>query len=601
MAVETKCSQTMMMKPPKDTLNQHDSGRRSPARWALLLALAILGACSESAILDPDPDPDPDSLPARLVTITVSPVPDPLSSVGATVALAAVGEYDDGTADTLSGVAWSSTDESVGTIDDQGVFTAVGAGEAEAVALLDDVEGRTTVRVEDEEELVGSLRVTSPGDTAFSFGVRMRFDATVLDEDGRPIDGEGPTIVWSSQDPAVATVDDEGRVTPVSEGTTMIVAESGGLRGERTLHVDGRNPVTIDLARAEALQWALEDSVSTWGYPGAVAAVSFPNGAVWRGAAGQSRPNRQMSPELGAYFASVTKTLIGAVIHQMVAESRLAYDDPIGDFLPTREHIAPGITVEQLLGHTSGLFDYVADGGVFDQEDLLADPDRLFTPGEILASLLGPPRQAAGVSTDYSNTNMVALGEIIEVISGRPFYAEVRRRLLEPLGLSDTYFPAWEDDSNEQMTGYLSDGSDGSAIEVPSVESFAGATGGMVSTVTDMAQWSRLLFAEDVVSTTAAERLRAAASVDVSDLGEFDIEFRGIGQGARSTRFSDIAFVGHEGTFPHTRSAIAHSDDLDLSVAIALNQNDVERAIENRLSALLLRVASAPTGSAVER
>jgi len=583
------------MKCFRDRGGQKHRAGRSAARSALLSALVVLGACSESTILDPDPDPNPG--PARLVNITVSPVPDPLPSPGVTVALTAVGGYDDGTEQTLSGVAWSSTNESVGTIDDQGVFTAVAGGEAEVVARLQEVEGRTMVRVEEEEVVAGSLRVTSPGDTAFSFDVRMRFEANALDEDGRPTDEGGLAIVWSSRDPDIATVDDQGRVTPVSEGSTVIVAESGARRGERVLHVDGRVPVTIDLARAEALQWALEDSVSAWGYPGGLAAVSFPNGAVWLGAAGQSRPDRQMSPELGAYFASVTKTLIGAVIHQMAAETRLAYNDPISDFLPNREHIPPSITVEQLLGHSSGLFDYVTDGDLFDLGDLLADPDRLFSPGDILASTLGPPRQAAGVSTEYSNTNMVVLAEIIEVVSGRSFYSEVRRRLLDPLGLSASHFPAWENNTGERLTGYLADGSDGSRIEVPSIESFAGPTGGMVSTVSDMARWSRLLFADDVVSAAAAERLRAAVPIDVSDLEDLDIEFQGIGQGAFTTRFSDIAFLGHGGTFPHTHSAIAHSEDLNLSVAMAVNRNDVVRAIESRLPAMLLRVASAPAGT----
>jgi D-alanyl-D-alanine carboxypeptidase len=578
------------------------SRRWSGVWWALICASVLLGACEGSPVTEPEvevePDPGPD--PARLVTIAVLPVPDPLSSPGDTVSLTAVGRYDDGSEATLAGVAWSSTNASVGTVDDRGVFTAVGSGEAEVIARLVGLEGRTTVRVEEE---LRSLRLTSPGDTAFSLGIRMRFRATVLDANGRPATGSAGTlpISWSSRDTGVATVDGQGRVTPVADGSTVIIAEAGALRAQRELHVDGRVPLTIDLGTAEALQWALEDSVSAWGFPGGLAAVSFPGGGLWLGAAGQSRPQRQMSPELEAYFASVTKTLVGAVVHQLIEEGRLSYGAAIGDLLPQREHIDPGITVEQLLGHTSGLYDYVTHGGGMDVDALLADPDRLFTPGEILTSFVGPPRQAPGISAEYSNTNSVALARIIEAVTGRSFHEEIRRRLLDPLQLTETYFPAWEEGSNNRVTGYLSDGTDGTRIEVPSVESFAGPSGGMISTVSDMARWSRLLFAGDVVSPMAAERLRAAESLDASGLEQFGVEFLGISQGAFINRVDGTTFIGHGGTFPHTQTAIAHSDVTDLSVAVVVNQNDVLPFVEGRLPTALLNVASAAAGTSTPR
>lgn len=569
------------------------------ARGGLAFLLAFSVACDGSPAAPPVPDADAVD-PPRLLRITVSPVPEALPAPGSTVDLSATGTYDDGTEAALTGLAWSSSDESVGTVDGQGTFTARGGGSTEVSARFEGIEGRTTIRV---EEVLGRLQLTAPGDTAYSHGVRLRFGAAVVDEDGRPLteaDGARP-IGWRSLDESIATVDDQGLVTPRRNGSVVIVAESGNLRAERELHVDGRIPVTIDPARAEALQWALEDSVASWGYPGGMAAVSFPNGDLWVGATGQSRPDRQMSPDLESYFASVTKTLIAAVVHQLAGEGRLEYGDRIGDFLPTREHIDPEITVEQLLGHTSGLYDYVTDGGGLSLSTLLADPDRVFTPGELLTSFVGPRRQAPGISAEYSNTNFLVLGEIVEQVSGRPFYEEVRRRLVDPFRLDDTYFGAWEEGSRERVTGYLPDGSDGTLIEVPTLESFAGPTGGIVSTVSDMARWSRLLFAGDVVPAAAVGRLRVVEPIHNAGPSGVDVRVLGIGQGAFTTRAGGNVFIGHGGTFPHIHAAIAHSESLDLSVAFAVNQGEVVPAVEARLPSALLNVASSPVGAFAQR
>lgn len=144
---------------------------------------------------------------------------------------------------------------------------------------------------------------------------------------------------------------------------------------------------------------------------------------------------RPFVPHTHIRAASITKTFVAAAIMQLVAEGAIGLDTPASTYLPGR--LPDDITVRQLLRHQSGLAEF------FDfNEDLDAYTGPL-DGSELLAEALAQPLVfAPGSQLVYTNTNYLVLGEIIRAVTGRSYVDEVTSRIIGPLGLSDTYFPA---------------------------------------------------------------------------------------------------------------------------------------------------------------
>jgi len=84
--------------------------------------------------------------------------------------------------------------------------------------------------------------------------------------------------------------------------------------------------------------------------------------------------------------------------------------------------------------HTSGIIRYEFDGKF--TKDLRANPGKVWTPEEELAYLFDTKAPfAAGQGWEYSDTNYIVLGLIVESLIGNPYYAEIDKRFLKPLNL----------------------------------------------------------------------------------------------------------------------------------------------------------------------
>lgn len=161
-------------------------------------------------------------------TVTVSPATSNLD-VGGSVQLSTTIESSTGV--TLQRtVNWSSSDESVATVDAAGNVTGEGEGEATITATVDGVSATATVTV---TVPVASVDVT-PAESALSPGQTAQLTATPRAADGSAL--ERP-VTWSSSDEAVATVDGDGLVTVQGVGTATITAMSGGVSGTAEITV----------------------------------------------------------------------------------------------------------------------------------------------------------------------------------------------------------------------------------------------------------------------------------------------------------------------------------------------------------------------------
>ena len=190
----------------------------------------------------------------RIAAIQVSPMPDTLRALGDTVRFTA--RALDANSHVIGGVdfTWSSSDETVATVDQEGLVTAVGKGGAEISAEAGSVEAGATVTV--EQRLTG-IRVSPMRDTLWALGDTVRLTASGFDANGHLI--EGVDFTWSSSDETVATVDRRGLVTAVGNGSTEIMAGAGSVDGAATATVRQR-AYEIRISPIPDT-WALRDTV----------------------------------------------------------------------------------------------------------------------------------------------------------------------------------------------------------------------------------------------------------------------------------------------------------------------------------------------------
>ncbi|RJO70646.1 class A beta-lactamase-related serine hydrolase [Nocardia panacis] len=221
----------------------------------------------------------------------------------------------------------------------------------------------------------------------------------------------------------------------------------------------------------------------------------------WTASAGVSELGKPEPPSTDGRFriGSITKTFVSTVILQLVAEGRLGLDDPADEHLPGYG-IDRRITVRMLLQHTSGLFDYTGDhnsDGGFEAGIPLQGAEyvdakmRGYTLGELARLALSKPaRFAPGERWQYSNTNYVLAGLLIEKLTGTPYATQIRTRLLIPLGMSDTSLPGAEPTvAGPHAHGYLEYQRDGRTELADITElnpSWAGSAGEIISTTADL-------------------------------------------------------------------------------------------------------------------
>lgn len=150
------------------------------------------------------------------------------------------------------------------------------------------------------------------------------------------------------------------------------------------------------------------------------------------------------------HAASVGKLVTAALVMQLCEAGLVTPHTPVADVLPADEVAGlfrtGEVTLEQLLTHTSGSADYFdgrVSSGLRVSKEAVADPDRLWTPQDLLAVSRERQRPVAGPGErfHYSDTGFVVLGRVLEEVAGEAFDRLVHHRILGPLGLRRAFLP----------------------------------------------------------------------------------------------------------------------------------------------------------------
>jgi D-alanyl-D-alanine carboxypeptidase len=197
-----------------------------------------------------------------------------------------------------------------------------------------------------------------------------------------------------------------------------------------------------DRATAVDVRRGLDGLVATSdGPPGAVATL-FRNGRLIVLSAGRADIRRRGVPRATQHMriASVAKAFSGAVALRLVRDGRLGLDDTIGQRVTGLPSAWAGVTVRQMLNHTSGLPDYTQSDAFAKQAR--TDPRGFVSPTGIIDWVRGDPLVfAPGSRYAYSNTDNIVIGLIAQAVTGRPYPDLLADFVFGPARLRETSFP----------------------------------------------------------------------------------------------------------------------------------------------------------------
>ena len=328
-------------------------------------------------------------------------------------------------------------------------------------------------------------------------------------------------------------------------------------------------------AEPAALQTALQAIVGdpkTVTAPGCAAGV-FRNGeTIFLGASGSGdlASGMLLSADTPFYAASVAKQFTSLAAAKLIEGGKLGLHDDIRKFLPELPEYAAPITVQMLMNHSSGLRDSLVLLNLAGVEDA--------SQSSLEQALKLMIRQKAtnfvpGTAYSYSNGGYLLLGEVVARAAGKPFHVYAQEAIFGPLGMKGSVFIAGKPVSGAVTNGYVPQDLGWKASNA--FPSFSGS-GGMITTVNDMARYDNDIVSKHKIWTPAVARTMLEAGSfttggTVTAPGFDSMPYAGgLAVGTRRGQ----PFIYHLGSFESFRTGYARLPDRGVGVVILCNRSD---------------------------
>jgi CubicO group peptidase (beta-lactamase class C family) len=185
-------------------------------------------------------------------------------------------------------------------------------------------------------------------------------------------------------------------------------------------------------------------------------------------------------------IGSISKTVTATAIARLVEKGKLSLDAPVRTYLPsfrlTDESVAAQVTVRHALTHTAGwLGDYFGDTGPGD--------DALARMMDRMVEL--PQLTPLGEVWSYNNAAFYVAGRVVEVVTGQSAETAIRELVLDPLGMTSSYFFASDVITHRFAVGHRSTDNGAAALRPWGLARAANPVGGISSTVPDLLRYAR--------------------------------------------------------------------------------------------------------------
>jgi len=255
-------------------------------------------------------------------------------------------------------------------------------------------------------------------------------------------------------------------------------------------------------------------------------------------------------------LGSITKQFTSAIILKLQDEKKLSVQDKLSKYFPKYPK-GDSITIEQLLSHTSGIYNYTNDGNFMANEITKAASRE-----KIMALFENKPLDfSPGTGWSYSNSGYSLLGYIIEIVTKKSYEEAVRHYIFKPLQMTHSGFDFTHLKAPEKTTGYfkLDDKTSTVAPIVDSTVSFS--AGAIYSTTGDLYKWHKAL--ENYSILTKAQQEKAYTPVK-----------NGYGYGWGIDSIDGKRDVGHGGGIPGYITNITRVPADDACIIILSNASD---------------------------
>jgi D-alanyl-D-alanine carboxypeptidase len=304
--------------------------------------------------------------------------------------------------------------------------------------------------------------------------------------------------------------------------------------------------------------------------------------------------------------ASITKTMVAVLILQLEEEGKLQLDDPALEYLQNSTQVTQPIhvmhdtdysvrvTIRQLLQHTSGIADIFTDAATRFNISVLLHKNRSFDTKRIMDryyqyKLNCKPFNKPGQGYHYSDINYMLLGFVVEEITGKSLPEAIRERILDKLGMQDTYFEFYEPERGhgKRIDSFLNRINMTQKINT----SYEWGGGGIVSTTTDMAIFIEALFNMKLFRNPQT----LSQMTDFSGTAKFGAHY---GLGIYQYELNGKIFYGHGGFYG---SILAYDPTEHITFSANIGQAvppyDAGKLVESLMK--IIMEPSVPNGSGI--
>jgi len=258
-------------------------------------------------------------------------------------------------------------------------------------------------------------------------------------------------------------------------------------------------------------------------------------------------------------IGSISKQFVSAVAMLLVEEGKLDLDDPIHRYLPDLPSEWLGVTMRQLLNHTSGIPDY--------EEIRTYDVYRFrLTPQEVIQIAHSRPMDfAPGTGWYYSNTGYFLASMIVERIEGRPLGQVLESRIFAPLGMTQTGMADPESIIHNRAAGYWVNKAGELINRNPTETSSTLGAGGLLSTARDLARWDAALYGDALLSESSRNTMWTSALLPGGEDTEYAL-------GWRVTPYNGLRSQNHSGQVAGFVANFARFPDQEAAVIVFMNR-----------------------------
>jgi len=310
--------------------------------------------------------------------------------------------------------------------------------------------------------------------------------------------------------------------------------------------------------------------------PGIILAIDGP-GIEFIGAAGHADTETQESMQTYHVMpaGSAGKKATALLVSFLHLENALNIDDKISTWLPdsllSQIQYSDQMTLRQLLNHTSGVYDYL-DERTSDEwfETGYTDVDTLKT--DIYALQFALNRSAyfkPGEGFEYSNTGYLLAGLILDSVLGEHHHKAMRNRIIEPLGLNDTFYLGIEKNLGDIISGYIIDDEDIINTK-PFYKNIGVADAPLATSVTDLSKLIRAIMTDDsIVNDEVRDLMLGEDSLNLVDI---ENQFY-VGLGMFKSIRGEHTIYHHGGEEVGYKSSNIYIKELDTTITAFFNCN----------------------------